>query len=126
MSPAPEHPIDVSVIVVTYNHAPFICQALESVAAQQTTRSIEIIVSEDCSTDGTTEIVETFAEREPRARLLVSSHNLRSNEVVARAIRGARGRYICVLDGDDYWTSPTKVERQATLLDLNTTTLADY
>ena len=109
--------VDVSVVVVTYNHAPFIERALESVVAQQTTRSIEIIVSEDCSTDGTTELVRAFAARERRARLLLSARNVRSNEVVARAIRAARGRYICLLDGDDHWTSSAKLERQAAVLD---------
>lgn len=108
---------ELSVVVVTYNHAPFIEQALESVLAQQTDRSIEIIISEDDSTDGTRAIVTAFVAREPRARLFLSPHNLRSNEVVARGIRNARGRYICLLDGDDYWTSPSKLEHQAALLD---------
>ena len=111
--------IEISVLVVTYNHAPFIGEALESVLAQRTDRAIEIIVSEDASTDGTRELVEEFAARDQRVRLLLSPRNLRSNEVVARGIRAARGRYICLLDGDDYWTSPTKLERQAAILDGN-------
>jgi glycosyltransferase involved in cell wall biosynthesis len=100
--------VQLSVVVVTYNHAPYIAQAIESVLAQQTSRPMEIIVSEDCSTDGTREIVRDFAARDPRIRLLL---------VVARGIRAARGRYIALLDGDDYWTSPTKLERQAAILD---------
>jgi len=109
--------IELTVLVVTYNHAPFIEQALDSVLAQQTDRPVEIIISEDASTDATREIVTAFAAREPRARLMLSPRNLRSNEVVARGIRNARGRYLCILDGDDYWTSPSKLERQAALLD---------
>jgi glycosyltransferase involved in cell wall biosynthesis len=109
--------VQLSVVVVTYNHAPYIAQAIESVLAQQTSRPMEIIVSEDCSTDGTREIVRDFAARDPRIQLLLSPANLRSNEVVARGIRAARGRYIALLDGDDYWTSPTKLERQASILD---------
>jgi glycosyltransferase involved in cell wall biosynthesis len=109
--------VELTVLVVTYNHAPFIEQALDSVLAQETDRPIEIIISEDASTDATREIVTAFAAREPRARLLLSPRNLRSNEVVARGIRNARGRYLCILDGDDYWTSPSKLERQAALLD---------
>jgi glycosyltransferase involved in cell wall biosynthesis len=109
--------VELTVLVVTYNHAPFIKQALDSVLAQETDRPIEIVISEDASTDATTKIVTDFAAREPRARLLMSPHNLRSNEVVARGIRGARGRYLCILDGDDYWTSPSKLETQAALMD---------
>ncbi|MBA3801798.1 MAG: glycosyltransferase [Acidimicrobiia bacterium] len=109
--------VELSVVVATYNHAPFIGQALDSVLAQQTGRSFEIIISEDDSTDGTRNIVEAFATREPRARLMLSASNMRSNEVIARGIHSARGRYICLLDGDDYWTSPTRLERQAGLLD---------
>ena len=109
--------VELTVLVVTYNHAPFIEQALDSVLAQETDRPVEIIISEDASTDATRKIVTAFAAREPRARLLLSPHNLRSNEVVARGIRCARGRYLSLLDGDDYWTSPSKLEDQASLLD---------
>jgi len=116
--------VELTVLVVTHNHAPFIEQALDSVLAQDTDRPIEIIISEDASTDATREIVTAFAAREPRARLLLSRHNLRSNEVVARGIRSARGRYLCLLDGDDYWTSPWKLEKQAALLDAHPGTTA--
>lgn len=109
--------IDVSVLVVTYNHEAFIAQALESVLAQSTSRSIEIIISEDQSTDRTRDIVEQFARRDPRIRLILSERNIRSNEVVARAIATARGRYVCILDGDDYWVAHDKIERQADILD---------
>jgi glycosyltransferase involved in cell wall biosynthesis len=109
--------VELTVLVVTYNHAPFIEQALDSVLAQQTDRTLEIIISEDASTDSTTRIITDFAAREPRARLLLSPQNLRSNEVVARGVRSARGRYLCLLDGDDYWTSPSKLDEQAALLD---------
>jgi glycosyltransferase involved in cell wall biosynthesis len=116
--------VEVTVLVVTYNHAPFIQQALDSVLAQETDRPIEIIISEDASTDATREIVTAFAAREPRARLLLSPRNLRSNEVVARGIRSARGRFLCLLDGDDYWTSARKLEQQAALLDAHPRTTA--
>ncbi|MCT2401500.1 glycosyltransferase family 2 protein [Novosphingobium mangrovi (ex Huang et al. 2023)] len=107
----------ISVVVVTYNHARYIVRAIESVLAQETGRLLEIIVSEDASTDGTRRIVEDLAARDPRIRLLLSERNLRSNEVVARAIRAARGEYLCILDGDDFWIARDKLERQAAELD---------
>src|SRR5882757_3380448 len=107
-------PIDVSVIVVTYNHENFVAQAIESVLAQSTNRLLEVIISEDKSTDRTRDIVKDYARRDERIRLILSERNLRSNEVVGRALRSARGRYVCILDGDDYWLANDKLEQQAT------------
>jgi glycosyltransferase involved in cell wall biosynthesis len=108
----------VSVLVMTHDHAPFIAQALDSALAQETPFPCEIVVSEDASTDGTREIVLEYARRHPdRIRLLLSEHNLRSNRVVARGIEAARGEYVALLDGDDYWTDPAKLRKQAGFLD---------
>ena len=108
---------DVSVLVITYNHERYIGAALESVLAQSTHRDLQILVSEDRSTDGTLGVVESYARRDSRIRILRSDRNLRSNEVVARAIRAARGRYVCMLDGDDYWLGASRLEEQADRLD---------
>lgn len=108
----------VSVLVMTYNHEKFISQALESVAMQETNFEYEILISEDFSTDRTREIVLDFQKAYPeKARLLLSKQNIHSNEIVARGIRAARGQYIALLDGDDYWTSPHKLQKQADFLD---------
>jgi glycosyltransferase involved in cell wall biosynthesis len=108
----------VSVLVVTYNHEKFVGQALQSVLSQRLPQPFEILISEDCSTDGTREIVRGFAKTHPHLiRLLLSERNLRSNEVVARGFRAARGRYIAYLDGDDFWTSNDKLRMQITFLD---------
>ena len=111
--------IDVSVLLVTYNHAPYIGRAVESVLEQQTSRSFELIISEDASTDGTRGIVEELARDDDRIRTLFSERNLKSNEPVLRALRAARGRYVCLLDGDDRWTATDKIDRQAGILDDN-------
>ena len=55
----------VSVKMVTYNHAPFIAQAIEGVLQQQTNFAFELIIGEDCSTDGTREIVFDYQESTP-------------------------------------------------------------
>jgi glycosyltransferase involved in cell wall biosynthesis len=118
MSPHEDAAVAVSVLVVTYNHARFVRQALDSALAQRLPQPYEILVSEDCSTDGTREIVQEYAERHPHlVRLLLSARNLRSNEVVARGFRAARGRYVALLDGDDYWTSDDKLRAQLAFLD---------
>ena len=75
-------------LIVTYNHRKFIAAAIDSALAQQTRFEYEILVSEDCSTDGTREIVLDYARRHPdRIRLILSDRNIRSNAVVARGIR---------------------------------------
>ena len=117
MSGCASGPVDVSVVVVTYNHEQFIAQALDSVVAQRTDRPIEIIVSEDCSTDATTAIVTTFAAWRSANAVDAVDPQPPVERGRRAGIRAARGRYICLLDGDDYWISPTKVERQAALLD---------
>lgn len=111
--------VDVSVLLVTYNHENFIAAAIQSVLGQHTSRSFELIISEDASTDGTRKIVENFARMDDRVRTLFSASNLKSNEPVMRALDAARGRYVCLLDGDDYWLVTDKIERQARLLDEN-------
>jgi glycosyltransferase involved in cell wall biosynthesis len=82
----------VSVLVMTYNHEKFIRQALDSVAMQETNFEYEILISEDCSTDRTREIVLDFKKEHPdKVRLLFSEQNIHSNEIVVRGIRAARG-----------------------------------
>jgi glycosyltransferase involved in cell wall biosynthesis len=118
MSTRQDAAVAVSVLLVTYNHERFVRQALESALSQRLAQPFEILISEDCSTDRTREIVRAYAERHPHLiRLLLSERNLRSNEVVARGFRAARGRYIAYLDGDDFWSSDDKLQMQVALLE---------
>jgi glycosyltransferase involved in cell wall biosynthesis len=113
-----DNQIKVSVLVMTYNHANFITQTLDSVLMQQVNFNYEILISEDCSTDGTRDIVIEYQKRFPhKIRLLLSQQNIRSNAIVVRGINAAQGEYIALLDGDDYWTSPDKLQKQVDFLD---------
>jgi glycosyltransferase involved in cell wall biosynthesis len=117
-----QHPdtVDVSVILLTYNHERFLVQAIESVLAQRTRAPFELLISEDCSTDRSREIIHRFVTRHPdRLRVFLSERNLNSNECTLRALRAARGRYLAFLDGDDYWTSNDKLQRQVDFLDMH-------
>ena len=108
----------VSVLVITYNHADYIRQALDSVLMQQTAFAYEVLISEDCSTDGTRAIVTAYQQEHPaQIRLLLSPHNVRNNSVVARGIEAARGEYLALLDGDDYCTVAHKLQRQVDFMD---------
>lgn len=101
----------VSVIIPTYNAAPYIGQAVRSTLAQ-TYRDIEIIVVDDGSTDETLDVLAAFGDR---IRYVYQKNQERS---VARntGIAHAQGEYIAFLDADDYW-HPQKVARQLALLE---------
>src|SRR3954454_10751837 len=106
------HPV-VSVPLITYNHEPHIAQALKSVLMQQTSFPIEIVVGEDCSTDKTREIVVEYQKRYPHViRALLPERNLGPYRNVTATLNACRGTYIAALEGDDYWTSPAKLQRQ--------------
>jgi len=110
----------VSVLVTTYNHARYIAQALDSVLMQKTDFEYEINIGEDCSIDRTRSIVLDFQRRNPgKIRLLLPAENLGNgaNRIFARSFELAQGKYIAMLDGDDYWTSPVKLQKQVDFLD---------
>jgi glycosyltransferase involved in cell wall biosynthesis len=112
--------IAVSVHMITYNHAAFIRQAMESVLAQQTSHEWELVVGDDCSTDGTAEIVKEVAARYPRfVRVLHSDHNLGMHRNSQRTVAACRGRYLALLEGDDFWIDAAKIQKQADYLDRN-------
>ena len=107
----------VSVCLLTYNHERYIAQAIESVLAQQGVE-FELVISEDHSTDGTRAIVDDYAARHPDlVRVLPSPANVGMTRAFARGIEAARGTYVALLDGDDYWTSPHKLRIQADYLE---------
>jgi len=111
-------PVTVSVLVITYNHERCIRQAFESALAQKTDFDYEIVVGEDCSTDRTRKICEELANQYPhRIRLLPSVRNLGMHRNFRRTYASCQGKYIAMLEGDDFWTSPDKLQLQATLLD---------
>jgi len=110
--------VKVSVAMVTYNHEPFIAQAIESVLMQQTEFGVELLIGEDCSTDGTREIVAEYAGRHPeRIRPLWHEHNVGAQANSIAVLNACRGQYIAALEGDDYWTGPLKLQKQVDFLE---------
>jgi glycosyltransferase involved in cell wall biosynthesis len=113
-SPAPK----VSVFVLTCNHVSWIAQALDSALVQEASFAYEIVVADDCSSDGTREIVRDYERRHPeRIRTFLPEENLGVQGIWLAAAQRCRGEYIAILEGDDYWTSAGKLARQAALLD---------
>ena len=114
VSPAPK----VSVLMVTYNHERYIAQAVESALMQQVTFPIEIVVGEDCSTDRTREILLDLQRAHPETiRPLLHERNLGGTANFAVTFAACRGDHIAMLEGDDYWTHPQKLQRQIDALE---------
>jgi len=109
----------VSVCVITYNQERYIGQCLQSLVDQKTDFEFEIIVGEDCSTDGTRAVVETFAQRYPSIiRTLYQPVNTGGSRNNLQVHAVARGDYVAHVDGDDF-ALPGKLQAQADTLDRN-------
>jgi glycosyltransferase involved in cell wall biosynthesis len=110
--------VKVSVLIKAYNHEKFIAQAVESAACQQTDFPYEIVVGEDCSTDGTRAVLRELGDRYPdKIRLFLRERNLGALRNFAETFKECRGDYVAWLDGDDYWKSPSKLQTQVNFLD---------
>ena len=112
----------VSICSITYNHAPYIRQCLDSFLMQQSNFPVEIIINDDCSTDGTTEIIREYAEKHPDKIFPVfHKENLYSKGVRHMFDRftftKAQGKYIAICEGDDFWIDPLKLQKQVDFLE---------
>lgn len=110
----------VSVCMTTYNHAPYIAQAIESVLMQRTDFAVEIVIGEDCSTDNTLTICQHYQTLYPDiVRVVTGSSNIGMRANYRRTIAACRGKYVAMCDGDDYFTDPEKLQLQVDLLENN-------
>ena len=108
----------VSVCMTTYNHAPYLAQAIESVLAQQTTFDVELVLGEDCSTDETRAVCERYVAKYPdRVRLITSPTNVGWRVNYRRTFEACRGKYVAYCDGDDWWCDPQKLQTQVDLME---------
>lgn len=118
----------VSVCVMTYNHKAFIAQCLDSILEQKTDFDFEICIGEDESTDGTREKCIEYATNFPA--LIRLSLNKRSDVVYvnghptaqgnfSKTMKQAKGKYLVLCDGDDFWCDPLKLQKQANFLETN-------
>jgi glycosyltransferase involved in cell wall biosynthesis len=106
--------------MITYNHAPYISQAIESVLIQKTNFTFELVIGEDCSTDNTHEIVMKYKNKYPEIiNLLPSEHNLGLMKNMYRTEKACRGKYIAYCEGDDYWHRSDKLQIQSDYLEIH-------
>lgn len=108
----------ISVAMITYNHEHFIGRAIESVLAQKMNFDYEIVIGEDCSTDGTRAVLEDLHRRYPdRIKLLLREQNIGGLCNIESTIATCGGQYLAILEGDDYWIDPNKLQKQVDFLD---------
>jgi hypothetical protein len=112
----------VSVLCTAYQHVHFIRQAIDGFLMQETTFPIEILIHDDASTDGTAEIVKEYADRYPiliKATLQKENQFSRGNRPGKILSNMSRGGYLAICEGDDYWISSSKLQKQVQILQDN-------
>lgn len=114
----------VSICCLTYNHEPYIRQALDGFLMQQTNFAYEIVIHDDASADNTANIIREYAEKHPTIfKPLLQTENQRSKLGGGMNPRfnypRAKGKYIAFCDGDDFWIDPLKLQKQVDFLEQN-------
>lgn len=116
----------VSVCMITYQHAPYVAQAIDSILAQKTDFPFELVIGEDGSTDGTLEICRNYAGRYPGIiRLITRDRTAPGRQHYAapfmfnylETLKACRGQYLAVCEGDDYWIASDKLQRQTEVME---------
>jgi len=120
--------ITVSVCMITYNHAAFIAQAIESVLMQKTDFPIELCIGEDDSSDGTREICLEYARKYPTIIRLFLRNEIDKTYIDGRKTgvsnfketrASCSGRYVALLEGDDFWIDGNKLQREYEFMERN-------
>ena len=113
--------IKVSILCITYQHAPYIARALEGFVSQRTDFPFEVLIYDDASTDGTADIVRQYARQYPQIikPILQTENQFSKGLYVDKAFNWPRvqGKYVALCEGDDYWTDPDKLQKQVDFLD---------
>ncbi|MBW7868856.1 MAG: glycosyltransferase family 2 protein [Brumimicrobium sp.] len=110
----------ISIVMIAYNVEKYIGEAIESVLAQKTSYSYELVIGEDCSTDDTRQIALAYESKYPdKIRVIQNKSNLGLTPNCVETHNHCRGKYIALLDSDDYWTDENKLQKQVDFLENN-------
>lgn len=112
----------VSIVATTYNQEAYVRETFDGFVAQRTEFPVEIVVADDASTDATRTIIQEYTARYPHLfRPIFRPENLGLNANLTGAMSAARGEYIALCEGDDFWIDPLKLSKQVSLLDQHRT-----
>ncbi|WP_313893765.1 glycosyltransferase [Psychrobacillus sp.] len=112
----------VSINCVTYNHENHIAKAIESFLMQKTNFDFEILIHDDASSDNTPEIIKEYATKYPgKINIIYQTENQYSKgkRIFSLNALRATGKYIAICEGDDYWISPYKLQKQVDYMEQN-------
>jgi len=110
----------LTICMITYNHALYISQAIESIISQETNFKYELVIADDCSTDTTRDICIEYKKKYPeKIRLVLPEKNLGMMQNFINTLSFCKGKYIALCEGDDYWTDPSKLQKQVDFLEAN-------
>lgn len=110
----------VSICTITYNHEMYIAEAIESFLSQETNFAFEIIIGEDCGMDGTADIIRKYAKQYPTIiKAIIRKNNVGIIPNFTDIMMQAKGKYIALCEGDDYWIDVKKLQIQVDFLELN-------
>ncbi|MGG5487535.1 glycosyltransferase family 2 protein [Gaetbulibacter sp. PBL-D1] len=111
----------VTVCCITYNHEKYIAECLDGFLLQQTNFDVEFLIHDDASTDGTQNVILSKVGNDSRFQLILRKENIKSTGVPVFPIlyKKAKGDYIALCEGDDYWTDPLKLQKQVDFLEAN-------
>lgn len=113
----------VSISCITYNHENYIRDAIEGFLIQKTTFPVEILIHDDASTDKTAQIVKEYAENHSDLIITIFQTENQYSQGIKPwpnfVFPRARGKYIALCEGDDYWTDPFKLQKQVDFLEEN-------
>lgn len=111
----------VSISCITYNHAPYIRECLDGFMMQKTNFAFEVLIHDDASTDGTADIIREYEAKYPDIiKPIYQTENQYSKGISPSAsfnFPRAKGKYIALCEGDDYWTDPFKLQKQVDFLE---------
>lgn len=119
----------VSILCTSYMHECYIRDAIEGFLLQKTTFPVEILIHDDASTDGTAEIMQYYSSKYPKLiNCIYQKENQysRGNKPSQIIRRLAKGKYVAICEGDDYWTDPYKLEKQFQHLENNHKCILTY
>jgi glycosyltransferase involved in cell wall biosynthesis len=108
--------------MITYGHEKYIDNAISGVLMQEYNFELELIISNDCSPDDTDEVINNIINNHPRAssiKYIKHNHNIGAMSNFLYSLNEAKGKYIALCEGDDYWTDPLKLQTQINFLDAN-------
>ena len=115
-----DHDLLVSVVMIAYNVENYLTEAIESVLVQKTNFKVELVIGEDCSTDNTRKIALDYQMLYPHLiRVLLPPKNQGLTPNCIATHNACSGKYIALLDGDDYWTDDLKLQKQIDFLEKN-------